>query len=651
MVSAIQPRDHYRPDIDGLRAVAVMAVVLHHLSPSTVPGGFIGVDVFFVISGYLITRIINREIQEVTFTFARFYERRIRRLFPALFAVLAFVLVAGWFILLPSDYLATSRAAAGTVLFSANIVFWRDLAEGYFAADAKLNPLLHMWSLGIEEQFYLLFPVFLLLVYRYARQWLVPALMAAFALSLLLSVALTPIKSVASYFLLPTRAWELLAGSLLAVLSVPQLQSRIWREVLAAASLVAITAPAMLYSAQTPFPGYAALLPVAGAVALIWLGGGPVTLTGRLLQLKPAVYIGLISYSLYLWHWPLIVFARFLNGLDSIRQYIPFLLLLSLVVAAISHSLIEQPFRKRGPVAGGGGTRRLYPVMATLAVALIALSGQAVMSNGFPGRYPADVVLVDSVRRAEVPWKQCEARIGKNLDGLCVLGDSSVEPDLLLWGDSHMLAWAPGFDAALKTLGRSAYFAPNSACPPILDVDQSTDPLCRSQNDDIMVAITDAKRGSGKVSTAVLAGFWQKYFNDSNLRLSADGQAGGNFEIAAPKLTDTLERLAKVGVDTIVMGAVPAYPIDVPYVVSSGRQNDTQLKYADMLTTNEYKVLSTHSRFADVASWFCADECRVRDEDGVFYRDSNHLAVHGAHTFQDHLARMLSDASHAGGQH
>lgn len=230
MVSAIQRPSHYRPDIDGLRAIAVIAVVLHHLSPTWVPGGFIGVDVFFVISGYLITKIISREIADGTFTFARFYERRIRRLFPALFTVLAFVLVAGWFILLPTDYLATSRAAAGTVVFSANFVFWRDLGEGYYAADAKLNPLLHMWSLGVEEQFYLLFPVFLLLIRRYARRWLVPALVASFTLSLSLSVLLTPVKPVASYFLLPTRAWELLAGSLLAVLSVPnRLSSRILR--------------------------------------------------------------------------------------------------------------------------------------------------------------------------------------------------------------------------------------------------------------------------------------------------------------------------------------------------------------------------------------------------------------------------------------
>ncbi|UWX04053.1 acyltransferase [Pseudoxanthomonas sp. NC8] len=196
----------YRTDIEGLRAVAVMVVVLHHLWPQLVPGGFIGVDVFFVISGYLITRIIRRDMDDGRFTFIGFYERRIRRLFPALLVVLGFVLVAGWYLLPPSDYLTTFRASAGTTLFAANLMFWRDLERGYFATDAKLNPLLHMWSLGIEEQFYLLFPIVLLLIHRYARRWLAHALAAGFVLSLGLSVVMTPIKPVASFFLLPTRA-------------------------------------------------------------------------------------------------------------------------------------------------------------------------------------------------------------------------------------------------------------------------------------------------------------------------------------------------------------------------------------------------------------------------------------------------------------
>ena len=176
---------NYRPDIDGLRAVAVLAVVLHHLSAPLMPGGYIGVDVFFVISGYLITRIISREMEEGTFTFARFYERRARRIFPALFAVLAVTLVAGFLLVLPSDYSATLRGALGTLFFASNIVFWRDAAHGYFeATDAGLNPLLHTWSLAVEEQFYVFFPVLLLACYRYFRRYIILILTACAVVSL-----------------------------------------------------------------------------------------------------------------------------------------------------------------------------------------------------------------------------------------------------------------------------------------------------------------------------------------------------------------------------------------------------------------------------------------------------------------------------------
>lgn len=360
MVSAEQSKDHYRADIDGLRAVAVMAVVLHHLSPSWVPGGFIGVDVFFVISGYLITGIIRREMRDGSFTFGRFYERRIRRLFPALFTVLAFVLVAGWFVLLPSDYLATLRAAAATIVFSANIHFWQ-VQTDYFAFDAKLNPLLHMWSLGVEEQFYLLFPGVVLLIHRWIPRWLVTAMLAGFFLSLALSILFTPTRFVASYFLLPTRAWELLAGGLLAVMPLRQITSRPWAELLTWAALLAILVPAFHYTQATPFPGHAALLPVMGTVVLVWLGANRQLTVSALLRLRPVVYIGVISYSLYLWHWPLIVFAKFQNGLNPLDQgWLIALLLLSVGLAALSHRLIETPFRKSSAMprrwlfAGGG---------------------------------------------------------------------------------------------------------------------------------------------------------------------------------------------------------------------------------------------------------------------------------------------------------
>jgi peptidoglycan/LPS O-acetylase OafA/YrhL len=216
----------YRADIDGLRAIAVFAVVLHHVWPSTISGGFVGVDIFFVISGFLISRIVVGDMQRGTFSFAGFYQRRARRILPALTMVLLGVLAAGWLLLLPTDYLATLRASLGTVLFSSNFVFWRDLSLGYFAHDAKLNPLLHTWSLGVEEQFYLLYPLFLYLCYRFApgrlQQLVAIGLIASFSIA----VALIESRSVAVFFLAPFRAWELLVGCALAIGMVPTIQAK-----------------------------------------------------------------------------------------------------------------------------------------------------------------------------------------------------------------------------------------------------------------------------------------------------------------------------------------------------------------------------------------------------------------------------------------
>lgn len=328
---------HYRPDIDGLRAIAVLAVVLHHLSAPLLPGGYVGVDVFFVISGYLITSIISREMAEGRFSFASFYERRARRIFPALFAVLAATLVASYALLLPSDMMSTLRAALGTVFFGSNIVFWREMKEGYFAAtDLALNPLLHTWSLSVEEQFYVFFPVLLLLCYRFTRQQVVPVLLFSAMVSLVGAALLVSSKSVAVFFLSPFRAWELLAGSLLALHTVPPLRSRMLRELIAAAGLLAIVVACFVYDGGTTFPGLAALAPVLGTAALIHAGASGPSLAARLLQLPPMVWVGLISYSLYLWHWPLIVLTRYATGFEPITPHIPMLFVASLVLAYLS---------------------------------------------------------------------------------------------------------------------------------------------------------------------------------------------------------------------------------------------------------------------------------------------------------------------------
>nr|WP_255529315.1 acyltransferase family protein [Luteimonas sp. MC1572] len=621
----------YRPDIDGLRAVAVMAVVLHHLSSRFVPGGYVGVDVFFVISGYLITKIISREMVDGTFTFARFYERRIRRIFPALFAVLVAVLIAGYFILLPSDYLATFRGALGTVLFSANIVFWRDLMEGYFAADAKLNPLLHMWSLGVEEQFYLIFPLLLLLCFKYLKGRVLPVLLLASVASLLAAQFLLSDKSVAVFFLLPFRAWELMAGAILAVVAVPQLRARWLMEALTFAGLMAILVPVFAYDADTAFPAMAAVPPVLGAAILIYVGACGSTWVGRLLQLRPVVYLGLISYSLYLWHWPLIVFTRFGTSLEPLTPWIPALLVASLLVASASYHFIEQPFRRMGR----GSSRRLVigvGAAATVVIAAVSLTG--VVNRGAESRFSPSVVAIDRVRTAPIPFKACGSRIGGHPVDLCVIGKTSKQPDLLLWGDSHMLAWLPAFDEALRRSGRAALVAANSTCPPLLEVANAVNPACIGQNLEVLAAL----KAQTEVRTVVMAGFWSEYFSESVPRLSLNGE-GRNEEVAPLALSNTLMTMKSLGKQVLVLGPVPTYAKNMAIALAQnhmmGRDSmkELSLRQVQAANGNFYRTveseISPHVKFVDVAAWFCRPDCVIYRDGISVYRDSNHLSEGG----------------------
>ena len=271
----------YRPDVDGLRAVAVLAVVLNHFSAVAVPGGYVGVDVFFVISGFLITGIIARELAEGRFSFRRFYQRRARRIFPALFARLVATVAAACVLLLPSDLLPTLRAALGTALFGSNLVFWR-MELGYFdVTDTRLNPLLHTWSLAVEEQFYILFPVFLLICYRrFTRHVLAVAVLCS-VVSLIGAVLLTRTNAQAAFYLAPFRAWELLAGALLALGALPRTRSAVLREAMVGGGMAAIVVACFAFDDSTAFPGLAALAPVLGAVAVIHGGTSGSTMAGR----------------------------------------------------------------------------------------------------------------------------------------------------------------------------------------------------------------------------------------------------------------------------------------------------------------------------------------------------------------------------------
>lgn len=463
----------YRPEVDGLRAVAILPVVLFHAGVLGFEGGYVGVDVFFVISGYLITCLIQRELDRGDFSFIRFWERRARRILPALTVVVVFSLAAGWFILIPSDLERLGASALAQALFASNILFWRE--SGYFNPDADTKPLLHTWSLSVEEQFYLCFPLVLFLLARVG--WLVRAriIAGALLLSLLLSIYSVTTQPAATFYLLPTRAWELLLGSLLAVSpGLLRLNSHAvpWNGILSWLGLAAIAAAVFCFTADTPFPGLAALLPCLGTAAIIRSNEQSLTSLGRVLSSAPLVQLGLISYSLYLWHWPLIVFASYASFDALTPLELAAIIVSSVALAWLSWRFVENPVRRRVFL-------RTRPRLAVVAASGLLLTGaiglSAAVSGGFPSRLPPDAQRY-AEGASDFAFRSDECHISSlELTGrveLCQLGTgaSGENPALLVWGDSHASALLPILNAMSAEYSIPAAYASYSGCPPLQGV-------------------------------------------------------------------------------------------------------------------------------------------------------------------------------------
>ena len=410
----------YRPDIDGLRAIAVLSVVLYHFGIGGLQGGFVGVDVFFVISGYLITRIIHSEMQRGEFTLARFYERRARRIFPALFVVLLATMAAGLWILLPSDLAWLGKASVATVLFASNVLYL--LKSGYFDSSAEFNPLLHTWSLGVEEQFYLGLPLLMLLVGRFWTRGLGKVLAICAVLSFIACVVVQPLNFKATFFLSPFRAWELLLGSLLGIGAVPAIRHAAARNGLAFVALCALLGSVAFMGGGIDFPGWKVGIPVSATALLLHVGSSGGSRVSSALSWRPLVFVGLISYSLYLWHWPMLVLAKYRSGMEPLSPVTSLVLLaLVLLFAVASYYLVERPFRKAGRGAPGLSQRQVFAASTVAAVALLAVGLSFAREGGFPARVPAEVAILDQARSAQYPFAKCH-RVVPGQDSTCRIG-------------------------------------------------------------------------------------------------------------------------------------------------------------------------------------------------------------------------------------
>lgn len=462
----------YRSDIDGLRAIAVGGVVLFHALPWSLTGGFVGVDVFFVLSGYLITAIICGEARRGEFSIGRFYERRFRRIMPALVLMAVATTIASIIILSPRGLVDYGKALFGVATFTANIVFWDD--TGYFAPDAGDMPLLHTWSLAVEEQFYILWPF---VAAYFARKEDQRPLRIFVILTVLVSLALSTVgvkfyKDL-TFYMLPTRAWELGLGAMLAVGAVPAIRKQAYREAAALLGVLLILVPMVFYTEAVPFPGPAALPPCLGAVLIIHAGDKARTLIGRFLSLGPILYVGLVSYSLYLWHWPVLVLPRLamnrpLTTLEAIVA-----ILAAFALAAVSTKYVESRFRGRG--TWQMTRKQVLRTSAGTATVLAAIGIVLVSTNGLfeyvsPAVQAAEIANDDYNPRRRACHAEQAGASGKLGDlARCVSGKPDATPgyDVLLWGDSHADHLMPGIEAIANARNLEVRQATVSRCSPV----------------------------------------------------------------------------------------------------------------------------------------------------------------------------------------
>ena len=659
----------YRADIDGLRAIAVIPVVFYHVGVSGFGGGFIGVDVFFVISGYLITTIIYREIQDGTFSIMGFYQRRARRILPAFFIVLLFTFFAAYFVLVPEEFTAFSKSAIAALMFSSNFWFWLNSGD-YFAGSTDFLPLLHTWSLAVEEQFYIFFPLLLIALNKWMRGGLKSAILIMTFGSLALAVYATARMPSALFYLLPTRAWELGFGAVLALGLLPNTAPRFVREVLAICGLAAILIPVFFYSSATPFPGLAALPPIVGSAFLIWVGGSGQSFISRVLSWRPLVFMGLTSYSLYLWHWPIMSLVRnYRLELNFPTSVMLGTLVLSLVAATLTWRFVEIPFRNRGKGGISNNTVLLFSVGGMVSITGIALI--IVFSAGVPQRFdPTKLELRSAISPPYELVKRCSG--ARPVSKLCTFGDvlTPRPPTLLLWGDSHARTIMPAVETLMQGAGLTAVFANKGDCAPLpgisrSDLSEPTNEKCGSFKQSVLEYVLNAP----EITTVILAGRWSLYTDGpgkvgddrkefalffNNPPENTGDVPSNNPEIISAVLFDLLQELTAAGKMVVIIGPIPEIGWNVRKSLERSLVFDQEVmpdpREADVIA----RQLTAHGILEELAKIdgvsylpvtpeICFETCPTHDGSRAYYSDDNHLNALGSNTFIGPILRAHFD--------
>jgi peptidoglycan/LPS O-acetylase OafA/YrhL len=601
----------YRREIDGLRAVAVLPVILFHAGFNVFSGGYVGVDVFFVISGYLITSILIAELEQGNFSIARFYERRARRILPALFFVMFACLPFAYIWMLPSQLKDFAQSLVAVVFFASNVLFWRE--DGYFAAAAELKPLLHTWSLAVEEQYYLLFPIFLLVLWRFGRQRVFWSVVAVAVLSLLLAEWGWRNKPSANFYSAPTRAWELLAGSICAFMTVGRAQRS--SNVLSALGLALIVFAIFAYNDSTPFPSVYALVPVVGA-ALVIIFAAQETWVARLLSLRGFVGIGLISYSAYLWHQPLFAFARLRSITEPSHTFMAALAAVSLLLAWATWYWVERAFRKRAnPLLV---TRRsVFSASGAVGAVFVAVGLAGHVGKGLEWRFIGEEIQL--LRTAVPSPMRSECHFGRNHDisnfVFCEYLDG--EANTAVYGNSHAVELAFGLAEELNRVGRSIAHFSISGCEP--GYARETEEYCDTFYHRALQEVV----GNDEFENVVLA-----------------YRAEGVDESGARAIVNLANFLSQQGKNVVLVVQAPTLERDISHYIQyafATRISDVSAREREEWLAINQRIyaalvdLDASVHIVDLADHFCdASTCFAVRNYRALYFDDDHMSVSGA---------------------
>jgi peptidoglycan/LPS O-acetylase OafA/YrhL len=647
----------YRAEIDGLRAIAVVSVVLFHAKVGPFTGGYVGVDIFFVISGFLITSILVKDLASATFSFAGFYERRIRRIFPALFTVVLAAAVAGWFILTPQDYKQFGLSMGYMGVFLSNVYFKRN--AGYFGPAAETQPLLHTWSLAVEEQFYTIAPLALLLLYRFAWKARAAVFIALSIASLAFAAYGVSQEWPSAFYFLQSRAWELMLGMLLALGIIPNVTSRSIANGLGMFGLAIIAWAVMAYTPETPFPGVAALLPCVGAALVIHSTSAATTWTQRLLSLPPAVFFGKISYSLYLWHWPLLAFAAYEWGAELHTTGRVGLIAIAVLLATLTWAFIESPARR---MPGGPRQRRAFAAGAT-AIAICVAAGFAIKkTDGIVSRLPPELQLLTRQAATEPSSSEpCSSdhTSGQQPEDGCILGDKSRSTaTFVLWGDSHADVIANELSNVAKAAGLKGLLIATGGCPPLLGL-ENLSRLTFGKCIDANAAIREVLQRP-EIRDFIIDARWAVYSEGKGpggtvsvrARRFVDADDAANRAAFAALLRDTVKAITATGRSVTLIGPVPELKFNLPTTIIKDRMHGRSGAYALQRAEFDSRQVFVMQTLADLEplpnvrvlypdkSLCDRNFCNTVENGTILYKDDNHLNPQGVKK----LGVLLRDA-------